>query len=85
MEPYKDRTENKGFRLSNFGFSPKLSLTFILEGIQRNTVGARIPNEFGIRMVHSRSVLVPTIQKPNHGKLRLFYVYNIFTVYSKTT
>ena len=28
-----------------------------------NTVGARIPNELGIRMVHSCSVLVPTIWK----------------------
>ena len=30
-----------------------------------STVGAWIPNMFGIRMVHSRSVLVPTIWKPN--------------------
>ena len=29
------------------------------------TVGARIPNKFGIRMVHSPSVLVPTIRKQN--------------------
>ena len=32
-----------------------------------HTVGARIPNEFGIRMLHSCSVLVPTIRKPNYG------------------
>ena len=31
------------------------------------TVGARIPNAFGIRMVHSRSVQAPTIRIPNHG------------------
>ena len=29
------------------------------------TVGARIPNKFGIRMVHCRSVLIPTIRKQN--------------------
>ena len=29
------------------------------------TVGARIPNKFGIRMVHSCSVQAPTIRKPN--------------------
>ena len=34
-----------------------------------NTVGARIPNKFGIRMVQSCSVLVPTIRKPNFASL----------------
>ena len=34
---------------------------------KKSTVGAQIPNKFVIRMVHSHSVLVPTIQKPNSG------------------
>ena len=37
-----------------------------------NTVGARIPNKFGIRMVNSCSVLVPTIRKPNLASLDHF-------------
>ena len=37
----------------------------VLEMSLAITVGARIPNKFGIRMVQSCSVLVPTIQKPN--------------------
>ena len=37
------------------------------------TVGARIPNKFGIRMVQSCSVLVPTIRNPNNGQPRSFY------------
>ena len=41
-------------------------------------MGAWIPNAFGIRMVQSRSVLVPTIQKPNFGSPRLFYMNIIF-------
>ena len=38
-----------------------------------DTVGARIPNAFGIRMVCSCSVLVPTIRKQNfqNGRFRL--------------
>ena len=32
-----------------------------------NTVGARIPNAFGIWMVHSCSVQVPTLRIPNYG------------------
>ena len=55
--------------------------------LEENTVGARKLNEFGIRMVHSRSVLVPTIRKQNiqNGRFRLgcfiykeemFYVAN---------
>ena len=31
-----------------------------------NTVGAQILNKFGIRMIHSHSVQVPTIRKPNY-------------------
>ena len=43
------------------------------------TVGARIPNKFGIRMVHSSSVLVPTIRKPNFASLgRFIYKEEIF-------
>ena len=36
------------------------------------TVGARIPNTFGIRMVQSRSVQAPTIRKPNLPSLGHF-------------
>ena len=43
-----------------------------------NTVGARIPNPFRIRMVHSCSVLVPTIRKPNHGQSRWFCTKTLF-------
>ena len=42
--------------------------------LKRNisTVGARIPNEFGIQMVQGCSVLVPTIRKPNYTSLDHF-------------
>ena len=33
--------------------------------VKEYTVGAWIPNAFEIRMVHGRSVLVPTIHKQN--------------------
>ena len=43
------------------------------------TVGARIPNAFGIPMVHSRWVQAPTIRILNHGQPGSFYIKtNIF-------
>ena len=44
---------------------------------QVTTVGARIPNAFGIRMVYGRSVLVPTIRNQNfqNGRSKLGRLY----------
>ena len=45
-------------------------VTLLIQWQSEYTVGARIPNAFRIRMVHSRLVLVPTIQKPNFQNVR---------------
>ena len=50
------------------------------------TVGARIPNKFGIRMVNSCSVLVPTIWKPNLASLDHFiHKEKIYFLYKTKT
>ena len=74
---YADTT---GEIMSNHSSSTLQAFGFVLY-----TVGARIPNTFGFRMVHSCSVLVPTIRKLNfqngHSKLDRF----IYKCYSSMT
>ena len=54
--------------LSTISFLSLFSFSFT----QEYTVGARIPNAFGFRMVDSVRIMVQTIRKPNFASLGRF-------------
>ena len=55
-----------GIRIPDF-YKSRMQSEILYFSQNSNTVGTRIPNAFGIRMVHSRSVQAPTIRIPNYG------------------